>query len=543
MNDIIFSVQKPVCEPVLNYAPGSPEKELLKTELDRQAGETIEIPVIIGGKEHTTGDMGKCVMPHDHGHVLANYHKADEKLVNLAIETALAAKKEWEAMPWQERATIHLKAGELIKYKYRYLLNASTMLNQSKSVHQAEIDAACEMADFLRFNAYYMGKIYDQQPNSSGGILNRLSYRPLEGFVFAVSPFNFTSIGGNLCSSAAVMGNVAVWKPASTAVLSAYYMMELFKEAGYPDGVINLVPGSGGKVGTPVINHRDLAGVHFTGSTEVFQGIWKQIGNNIASYRTYPRIVGETGGKNFIVAHASAKVREVACAIVRGGFEYQGQKCSAASRVYAPKSWWPQLKADLEEMIGEIKMGDPRDFRNFMNAVIDEDSFDNIAGYIKRAEEDSESEVVFGGKCDKSKGYFVEPTIVLTKNPHFLTMEEEIFGPVVTIYCYDEDKFEEALHLCDETSPYALTGAIFARDKAAVLKADNILRHAAGNFYVNDKPTGAVVGEQPFGGGRASGTDDKAGSHLNLLRWISPRTIKENFFPPTEFKYPFLEEE
>jgi 1-pyrroline-5-carboxylate dehydrogenase len=540
MNDIIFSVQKPTCEPVLSYAPGSPEKELLKKEVERQASTTVEIPVIIGGKEYTTGDMGKCVMPHDHNHVVGNFHKADEKLVNKAIETALAAKAEWEAMPWDDRAAINLRAAELIKHKYRYILNASTMLNQSKTAHQAEIDAACEMADFLRFNAYYMGNIYNQQPNSMPGTINRLSYRPLEGFVFAVSPFNFTSIGGNLPTSAAVMGNVVVWKPASTAVLSAYYMMRLFKEAGYPDGVINFVPGSGSKVGNPVISHRDLAGVHFTGSTEVFQGIWKQIGNNIASYRTYPRIVGETGGKNFMVVHPSADKDEVTCAMVRAGYEYQGQKCSALSRAYVPKSWWPELKDKLAAMISEIKMGDPRDFRNFMNAVIDEDSFDNISGYIKKAREDSESEVIIGGKCDKSKGYFVEPTVILTRNPHFITMEEEIFGPVVTVYVYDDDNFEETLSLCDQTSPYALTGAIWARDRAAVLKADHVLRHAAGNFYINDKPTGAVVGEQPFGGGRASGTDDKAGSHLNLMRWISPRTIKENLFPPTDFKYPFM---
>jgi 1-pyrroline-5-carboxylate dehydrogenase len=542
MNHTIFSIKEPVNEPVLSYTPGSPEKQLLKKELERQAGTQVEVPVIIGGKEYFTGDTGDLIMPHDHGHKLGTWHKAGEKLIALAIETALKAKKEWETMPWPERASINMRAAELIHHKYRYILNAATMLNQSKTAHQAEIDAAAESADFLRFNPYYMSIIYNEQPHSEQDSTNRLGYRSLEGFVFAVSPFNFTSIGANLPTAPALMGNVALWKPASTAVLSAYYLMRLFKEAGYPDGVINFVPGSGAKVGNPVLDNYNLAGVHFTGSTGVFQGIWKKIGNNIANYRTYPRIVGETGGKNFIVAHASAETDAVAAAMVRGAFEYQGQKCSAASRAYIPTSLWPRVKAMVQDQVSEIKMGDPGDFRNFMNAVIDEDSFDNIMGYIRKAEEDPDTEIVTGGKGDKSKGYFVEPTVLLTKNPRFVTMEEEIFGPVITVYLYDESKFEETLELVNDTSPYALTGAIFARDRGAVLKAGDALRHAAGNFYVNDKPTGAVVGEQPFGGGRASGTNDKAGSHINLHRWTSPRTIKENFNPPTDFKYPFMSE-
>lgn len=543
MNHTILSIKEPANEPVLSYAPGSPEKKQLKQELKRQANQHVEIPVIIGGKEYFTGDTGDLIMPHDHQHKLGTWHKADEKLIALAIETALNAKKDWETMPWAERASINMRAAELITQKYRYILNASTMLNQSKTAHQAEIDAAAETADFLRFNPYYMGIIYNEQPHSERDSTNRLGYRPLEGFVFSVSPFNFTSIGANLPTAPALMGNVTLWKPASTAVLSGYYLMQLFKEAGYPEGVINFIPGSGSKVGNPVLANYNLAGVHFTGSTGVFQGIWKNIGNNIANYRTYPRIVGETGGKNFIVVHASADIDAVSTAIVRGGFEYQGQKCSAASRVYIPASLWPRLKTMLQDQIAEIKMGDPMDFTNFMNAVIDEDSFHNIMSYIAKAKEDPDTEIITGGEGDMSKGYFVQPTILLTKNPHFVTMEEEIFGPVVTVYLYDESEFEETLKLVDKTSPYALTGAIFARDRQAVLKAGDTLRHAAGNFYVNDKPTGAVVGEQPFGGGRASGTNDKAGSHINLHRWTSPRTIKENFNPPTNYKYPFLEEE
>ncbi|NIM17579.1 MAG: L-glutamate gamma-semialdehyde dehydrogenase [Candidatus Aminicenantes bacterium] len=540
MNHTIISIKEPQNEPVLSYAPGTPERHRLKKELERIANEQIEVPVIIGGKEYTSGDQGKMIMPHNHHHVLGRYHKANEKLINLAVETAVNAQKDWERLPWMERASINLRAAELINREYRYTLNAATMLNQSKNVHQAEIDAACEVADFLRFNAYYMSIIYREQPHSERDTINRLGYRALEGFVFAVSPFNFTSIAANLPTAPVLMGNAALWKPASSAVLSAYYLMRLFKEAGYPGGVINFIPGPGSKVGKPVLSNYHLAGIHFTGSTAVFQGIWKQIGENIGKYRTYPRIVGETGGKNFIIVHPSADLHEVAAAVVRGGFEYQGQKCSAASRIYIPTSKWNPLKKILEDMISQIKIGDPRDFSNFMNAVIDEPAFDKIMGYIKKAEEDTDTEIIFGGRGDKSTGYFIEPTVLLTTNPHFITMEEEIFGPVVTCYLYDEAEFENTLHLCDETSPYGLTGAIFAHDRRAIQLASDILRHAAGNFYINDKPTGAVVGEQPFGGGRASGTNDKAGSHINLHRWVSPRAIKENLYPPTDFKYPFM---
>jgi 1-pyrroline-5-carboxylate dehydrogenase len=540
MNHTIISIKEPQNEPVLGYVPGSPERDLLKKELERMANEQIEVPVIIGGKPYTTGRPGKMIMPHNHQHVLGTYHQADEKLINLAIETAVNAQKEWERLPWMDRASINFRAAELIKQKYRYILNAAAMLNLGKSVHQAEIDAVCETADFLRFNAYYMSIIYREQPHSERDTINRLGYRALEGFVFAVSPFNFTSIAANLPTAPVLMGNTAVWKPASTAVYPAYYLMQLFKEAGFPEGVINFIPGSGSKVGQAVLSNYHLAGIHFTGSTAVFQGIWRQIGENIAGYRTYPRIVGETGGKNFIIVHASADLHEVAAAVVRGGFEYQGQKCSAASRIYIPSSQWEPLKKILAEMISQIKIGDPTDFSNFMNAVIDEPAFDKIMNYIRQANEDPNTEIIFGGKGDKSRGYFIEPTILLTRNPHFVTMEEEIFGPVVTCYLYDEADFEKTLHLCDETSPYALTGAIFSYDRPSIQLASDILRHAAGNFYINDKPTGAVVGEQPFGGARASGTNDKAGSHINLHRWVSPRTIKENLYPPTDFKYPFM---
>lgn len=542
MNHTILSIERPDNEPVLSYAPGTPEREVIKKELERMSAMQIEVPVIIGGKKHYTGDTGQLIMPHNHSHIMGIWHKADEKLIQLAIDTSLKAKREWETIPWAERASIFMRAAELVSQKYRYILNAATMLNQSKSVHQAEIDSACEVADFLRFNPYYMGVIYNEQPHSERDATNRLGYRPLEGFVFAVSPFNFTSIAVNLPTAPALMGNTVIWKPASTAVLSGYYLMQLFKEAGFPDGVINFLPGSGRKIGDPVLNDPNLAGIHFTGSTPVFQGIWQKIGANIANYRSYPRIVGETGGKDFIVVHRSANMLEAATGIVRGSFEYQGQKCSAASRIYIPKTNWDEVKDYIGQMLKEMKMGDPMDFRNFMNAVIDESAFDNIMGYIGKAQEDPDTEIVFGGNGDKSKGYYIEPTVVLTKNPHFITMEEEIFGPVTTVYLYNADEFGKTLELVDQTSPYALTGAIFARDRAAILKAGDALRHAAGNFYINDKPTGAVVGEQPFGGGRASGTNDKAGSHINLHRWTSPRNIKENFYPPTDFKYPFMAE-
>ncbi len=540
MKQNVCTIKQPCNEPVLSYEPGSKERELLTRELERVASDKIEIPLIIGGREVETGNTGEVVMPHDHHHCLATYHKAGNKEVNQAIEAAMGVRSVWENTPWIERVAITLRAAELISTKYRYILNAATMLNQSKNVHQAEIDAACELADFLRFNPYYMNVIYGEQPLSDRSNLNRMEFRPLEGFVFAVSPFNFTSIAGNLPTAPAVMGNVVVWKPSSTAILSGYYLMKLFKEAGFPDGVINFIPGSGAAVGPVVLENPFLAGVHFTGSTEVFQDIWKKIGGNISIYRSYPRIVGETGGKNFVFVHPSADLRAVCTAIVRGAFEYQGQKCSAASRAYIPRQMWPEIKSILGEMINEITMGDPRDFNHFMNAVIDENAFDQIMGYIAKAQESSDAEIVYGGKGDKSTGYFIEPTVILTRDPHFITMEEEIFGPVITVFLYDETDYQKTLHLCDETSPYALTGSIFARDRQAILLASQVLTHAAGNFYINDKPTGAVVGHQPFGGGRASGTNDKAGSHINLHRWTSPRTIKENLNPPVDFKYPFM---
>ena len=542
MKQIVCNIKQPCNEPVLSYKPGSRERELMIEELNRQTAETVEIPLIIGGKEVRTGNTGEIIMPHDHRHRLGTYHKAGEQEVNQAIAAALNAREEWENTPWIERVSITMRAAELISTKYRFILNAATMLNQGKNVQQAEIDAVCEMADFLRFNPYYMNLIYSEQPISDRSTLNRMEFRPLEGFVFAVTPFNFTSIAGNLPSAPAVMGNVVVWKPASTAVLSAYYLMRLFKEAGFPDGVINFIPGSGAAVGPTVLKSPHLAGVHFTGSTEVFRGIWRTIGENIAHYRAYPRIVGETGGKDFLFVHASADVREVCTGIVRGAFEYQGQKCSAASRGYVPRHMWPDIRSGIGDMLSQITVGDPMDFTNFMNAVIDETAFDDIMGYIEKARESSAAEIVFGGKGDKSKGYFIEPTVILTTDPHFVTMEEEIFGPVFTVYLYDEAEYEETLRLCDETSPYALTGAIFGHDRAAVMTAFRLLTHAAGNFYINDKPTGAVVGHQPFGGGRASGTNDKAGSHINLHRWTSPRTIKENLNPPTDFKYEFMKE-
>lgn len=540
MKQNVCTIQQPCNEPVFSYEPGSEERDLLTGELERIASNKIEIPLIIGGREKETGNTGEIVMPHDYNHGLAIYHKAGDKEVNQAIKAAMEAKSEWENTPWIERVAITLRAAELISTKYRYILNAATMLNQSKNVQQAEIDAACELADFLRFNPYYMNVIYGEQPLSDRSNLNRMEFRPLEGFVFAVSPFNFTSIAGNLPTAPAVMGNVVVWKPSSTAVLSGYYLMKLFQEAGFPDGVINFIPGSGAAVGPVVLKNPFLAGVHFTGSTEVFRDIWKKIGGNISTYRSYPRIVGETGGKNFIFVHSSADMREVSTAIVRGAFEYQGQKCSAASRAYIPRQMWPKIKSMLGEMIAEITMGDPRDFKHFMNAVIDENAFDKIMGYIANARESSAAEIVYGGKGDKSTGYFIEPTVILTRDPHFITMGEEIFGPVITVFLYDEADYQETLYLCSETSPYALTGSIFARDRQAILLASQVLTHAAGNFYINDKPTGAVVGHQPFGGGRASGTNDKAGSHINLHRWTSPRTIKENLNPPVDFKYPFM---
>ncbi len=541
MNNSNFEFREPKNEPVYSYAPGSIERELLQKELHRQYNQTIEIPLIIGGKEVKTGNLGKVVMPTDHQHVLATYHKVGKAEVEMAIKAAMEAKKEWENIHWIERASIMMKAGELLSKKYRYKLNAATMLGQGKNAYQAEIDSACEAIDFFRFNAYFASKIYGQQPLSDNSTINRMEYRPLEGFVYSISPFNFTAIACNLNVSPVLMGNVMIWKPATTAILSNYYLMELFKEAGLPDGVINFLPGSGSIISDAVFSSPDFAGVHFTGSTSTFNAFWKTIGENVGKYKTYPKIVGETGGKDFIFSHSSANTTELAVAIVRGAFEYQGQKCSAASRAYIPKSIWNDTFEQIKEMMKTIKMGDVTDFSNFINAVIDEKSFDNIAGYIDRAAKSKDAEIILGGKYDKSKGFFIEPTIILAKTPDYESMVEEIFGPVLTIYVYDDNKYEETLSLCDQTSPYALTGSIFARDRYAMNFAMDKLRYAAGNFYLNDKPTGAVVGNQPFGGARGSGTNDKAGSELNLYRWVSPRAIKEALVPPTDYRYPFLE--
>jgi len=541
MNNAIYNFREPKNEPVLSYKPGSEERILLEEELKVQKNQVIDIPLIIGGKEVRTGKTGKVVMPSDHNHILATYHLATKKEVSLAINAALDAKCEWMTLSWMERAAIMAKAAELISKKYRYRINAATMLGQGKNVLQAEIDAVCEVADYLRFNTYFASLIYMEQPISESENINRLEYRPLEGFVYTVTPFNFTAIASNLNTSVALMGNTTVWKPATTSLLSNYYLMKIFQEAGMPPGVINFVPGSGSLISNIVLKHRDLAGIHFTGSNSTFNSLWKQVSDNLSVYKSYPKLVGETGGKDFIFAHNSANSLELATAIVRGSFEYQGQKCSAASRAYIPESIWTETKRHILKMISEIKVGDVCDFRNYVNAVIDENAFDKIMSYIKKAGSSDDAQIIAGGKGDKSKGYFIEPTIIVTKNPHFLTMEEEIFGPVMTIYVYKDEKFDDTLALCDETSPYGLTGAIFSNDKYAMIRACRALRYAAGNFYINDKPTGAMVGQQPFGGARASGTNDKAGSHLNLLRWVSPRTIKETLIPDTDFKYPFME--
>jgi 1-pyrroline-5-carboxylate dehydrogenase len=527
-----------VNEPVKSYAPGSPERAELKARLTSMATERVDIPIIIGGKEIRTGKTGRSVMPFDHGHVLADYHLASPEHVQQAIDAALAARKEWANWPWEDRAAVILKAAELLTTTWKSTLNAATMLGQAKTVYQAEIDAACELIDFWRFNAQYAQEIYCEQPANSPGMWNQLEYRGLEGFVYAVSPFNFTAIGGNLSSAPALMGNTVVWKPASTAMLSGYYIMKIFEAAGMPPGVINFIPGNASDVSSVVLRSPDLAGIHFTGSTAVFQSMWKTVGENIANYKTYPRLVGETGGKDFIIAHPSADPAAIAVAIVRGGFEYQGQKCSAASRVYVPQSLWSEVRDRSIAMMREIKMGDPRDFRNFMSAVIDKKAFDRIAGYIGDAKKGAK--ILQGGGCDDSKGYFVEPTLIETTDPSYRLMCEEIFGPVVTTYVYPDAKWHETLDILDRTSPYALTGAVFATERSAVREATSALRNAAGNFYINDKPTGAVVGQQPFGGARASGTNDKAGSKSNLTRWASTRTIKETFVPPTDYKYPFM---
>ena len=541
MNNAIYNFREPKNEPVLTYRPGSDERRMLEEELKLQSGQVVDIPLIIGGKEIKTGKTGRVVMPCDHSHLLATYHMATEKEVAMAIDASLKAKNEWMTLSWMERASIMARAAELISKKYRYKINAATMLGQGKNVIQAEIDSACEVADYLRFNTYFASLIYREQPISENETINRLEYRPLEGFVYTVTPFNFTAIASNLNTSVVLMGNTTVWKPATTSLLSNYYLMKIFEEAGLPAGVINFVPGSGSLISNVVLKHRDLTGIHFTGSNSTFNTLWKQVTENLSLYKSYPKIVGETGGKDFIFAHNSAGTKELATAIVRGAFEYQGQKCSAASRAYIPKSIWEETKKYLLGMLSEVKTGDVRDFRNFVNAVIDESSFDKIMAYIDAAQKSPEAEVIAGGKGDKSKGYFIEPTIILTENPHYVTMEEEIFGPVMTIYIYDDNKFEETLKICDETSPYGLTGAIFSNDKYAMITACRALRYAAGNFYINDKPTGAMVGQQPFGGARGSGTNDKAGSHLNLIRWVSPRTIKETLIPATDFRYPFME--
>ena len=538
-----FNIPVPKNEPVLNYAPGSPEKAAIKSQLKTMMNEEIEIPILIGGEEIKTGNMGDCICPHDHAHILGRYHKAGEVEVEKAIADALMARIEWASMPLEARASIFIKAAEMLSQSWRPILNAANMLNASKTVYQAEIDSACELIDFLRINPFYMQKIYQQQPNSSSGCWNYVEQRPLEGFVFAVTPFNFASIAGNLPTAPAIMGNVVLWKPASSTVYIAYYIMKLLKAAGLPDGVINLVPGAGNTIGDPVLQSPELAGIHFTGSTPTFRSMWQTTGRGVRKYKTWPRIVGETGGKDFVFAHASADLDALATGLVRGAFEYQGQKCSAASRAYIPKSMWPKLKKRLQEMVAEIKMGSPENFTNFMCAVIDWNAFETITEYIDFAKRSSNMDIVTGGGYDDSSGYFIEPTIVEVKNPKCKLMEEEIFGPVLSIYVYPDSDYIETLHVCEQTSPYGLTGAVFATDRSAIDKASDVLVHAAGNFYINDKPTGAVVGQQPFGGSRASGTNDKAGSMLNLQRWVSPRTVKENFIPPKDFKYPHMDEE
>jgi 1-pyrroline-5-carboxylate dehydrogenase len=536
----IFRVPPPVNEPVRDYAPGSRERASLQLRLEQMRNERLEIPLNIGGEEVRTGKLREAVMPHDKDHVLADVHQGGPKEVEKAISASAEAWEDWHRVPWEERAAVFLRAAELLAGPWRDTLNAATMLGQSKTAHQAEIDAACELIDFWRFNPAFMTRMYEEQPISGPGVWNRMEYRPLEGFVFAVSPFNFTAIGGNLTGAPALMGNTVIWKPASTAMLSAYYTMRIFQEAGLPDGVINLVYGSGRDIGDAALASPDLAGVHFTGSTGVFQGMWKTIGQNIASYRSYPRIVGETGGKDFIVAHPTADAEAVATAILRGSFEYQGQKCSAASRVYAPQSMWPAIQEQLVSQVGELRYGDVSDFSNFMGAVIDASSFATQKEAIEEAKADAKSEIVVGGGYDDSEGYFVQPTVIRTEDPDFRLLRDELFGPVVTTFVYPDGSWEETLELIDRTAPYALTGAIFAGDREAVLEASDVLRYTAGNLYVNDKPTGAVVAQQPFGGARASGTNDKAGSLWNLIRWVSPRTIKETFVPPTDYRYPFL---
>ena len=538
---MFFTVATPENEPIKSYAPGTKERDALKAKLDELGSQFIEIPAIIDGKEVFSGNTADCIEPHNHKHAIGKYHKCGEKEIDLAIQAAVKASRDWEQMSFYHRSAIFLRAAELLSTKYRYLLNAATMLGQSKNAYQAEIDSACELIDFWRFNPYYAQKIYEQQPLiSPKGEWNFSEYRALEGFVFAITPFNFTSIAGNLPTAPALMGNTVVWKPSGTAVYSGYFIMKILMEAGLPAGVINFVPGSGAQMGDLVTDSPYLAGIHFTGSTQVFNHIWKRTANNIHLYKSYPRIVGETGGKDFIFAHASADIKTLAVASLRGAFEFQGQKCSAASRLYIPDSLYGKWFEEISAMLATVKMGEVQDFSNFVNAVIDKSSFTKIKEYIDKARNASDAEIVWGGKCDDSKGYFIEPTIIKTTNPKFVTMQEEIFGPVLTVYAYPEKEFTETLDLCDKTSPYGLTGSIFAQDRTAISVASELLKHSAGNFYINDKPTGAVVGQQPFGGARSSGTNDKAGSAINLYRWVSARSIKETFVPADDYRYPFM---
>lgn len=537
-----FHVPKAVNEPVKSYKPGSPEKDSVLAAYKAMWNSKIEVPLYIGSDEIKTGNTKNMSAPHDHKHIVGTYHLAEKKHVDQAIENALASKDAWANLPWEQRAAIFLKAAELIAGPYRAKINAATMIAQSKTIFQAEIDAACELIDFLRFNVEFMTQIYNDQPKSSSDTWNRVEYRPLEGFVYAITPFNFTAISANLPASAAMMGNVVVWKPSDSQVFSAKVIIDVFKEAGVPDGVINVVFGDAAMISNTIFEHADFAGIHFTGSTHVFQDIWKTIGTNIHKYKTYPRIVGETGGKDFIIAHPSANVKQVVTGIARGAFEFQGQKCSAASRAYIPQSLWPAVKEQLIADVKSMKMGSPEDFGNFITAVIHEGSFDKLAGYIDQAKKDADAEIIVGGNYDKSKGYFIEPTVIVTTNPKYATMETELFGPVITIFVYEDAKWTETLKLVDQTSAYALTGAVFSQDRYAIAEATEALKNSAGNFYINDKPTGAVVGQQPFGGARASGTNDKAGSAMNLLRWASARTIKETFVTPEDYRYPFLGE-
>ena len=543
MNNALFRFRRPENEHSMSYAPGCPERALLREAIKQIESETAEIPLVIGGEEVYTGDTGRVVMPHDHAHTLAVYHKAGAKEMERAIKAATAAHERWAATPWTERAAISLKIAELIDKKYRYLLNAATMFGQSKTVWQAEIEAASETIDYFRFTVHCMDELYGDQPASEEGVINSLEYRPLEGFVYAVTPFNFTAIAANLPMAPVIMGNTVVWKPATTSLLSSWYLMKIFMEAGVPAGVLNFMPGPGSVASRVVLNHKELAGIHFTGSTQVFNSLWRGVAENLNKYVSYPRLVGETGGKDFLVMHASADAKAVAAALMRGAFEYQGQKCSATSRAYIPASRWDELNAELGAMLAETRTGDPRDFRNFVCAVIDEASFDNCMDYINYAKNSPDAEILYGGAGDKNVGYFVQPTVIKTTAPHFRSMEEEIFGPILTVYVYDDARWTETLRLCDETSPYGLTGSVFAADRAAIEEAKSLLRYAAGNFYINDKTTAASVGLQPFGGSRASGTNDKAGTRLNLSRWVSPRTIKENLLPPRDFKYPYMMED